>query len=224
MQVLSPSFLALMCQPVIFKDAKKLFDFKKEGDDFFNQVKKDASVKKQSIGRVTDLVSTAVKEKLEPIVKRFFVNNIDGTENSDLKGQMVVGPCYTAAYQANPDAVSRMDPTWWATGPHHETTNFEPHKLGSLRIMFSGTRTFACVNGIRWIGFCRRASSVAVPKAKGKGKKGDGSDPSASNHASSGHATLASMSSNLTYQEAKLRFRNLTEVNLHVLYWCDSSR
>ena len=126
--------LGEMCKPIIFNNAKQIFaDMKGGSDEFFKSAKNAAAEKKQAIGRVTDNnLGAAMSAKITDIVKDYFVTNAEGTGNDDLKGQMVVGPCLPDEYEAAHDGhvKSVMSPAWWATGPHHETTNFEAHKMG----------------------------------------------------------------------------------------------
>jgi hypothetical protein len=214
LEVLSSVAIEQMTKPLIFSNAKKLFSNMKGGSDaFFAKVKKDAAEKKQAIGRVTEALGSEMLAKITDIVKRTFVNDAAGTPCEIIKGQMVVGPCFPAEWQDaenQPPAnlVTVMTPAWWATGPHHETTNLEPHKLGSIRILFSGSRSFACVKACEWIHFCRQS----VASTNGQQGKGKGKGKSMPAFSSGDPVSLGSMSSNMSYQDAKLRFRNLSEV------------
>ena len=114
-----------------------------------------------------------------------------------LMTSLVVGPCLTPNLSVNQVIAAAMAPSWWATGPHHETTNFEGNKMGSIRIGFIGKRNFACINGALWLSYLRSRDSS-------KGPSGSSSEPQV--------ASLGSLSARITYQDAKMRFRNLTEV------------
>ena len=168
---------------------------------FFAFVKKQCGEKKVPIGRVSEPLNAAMSEKAAAVVTALS-SKFAADEDPEILKQFVIGPVLPEAFTSQQLCVAALRPAWWATGPHHMTTNTEPHKYGSIRASICGSRSIAATDFSKWVTFLR-TQHAAAGKGKGKGKD-DGEKQEA-------FLSLGSMQSSVSYQEAKTRFRNLSK-------------
>ena len=175
-----------MTVPMIFTGAKAACPQLVAGaEEFQGRVKKQCAAKKCPIGRVSDAMGTIQLEWMHQALGR----TLHGGEGSD---QIITMSNLPESLSSNKSVSSSMTPSFWVAGPHHESTNFEGHMFGSVRVNVSGSRMFACTDFGLWSTFAR------------KQRAGNKSEP-----ATADFADLASQSSNVTPLQARQLFRNL---------------
>ena len=106
-----------LTEPVIFEGLKHaLKDLSGDATEFFSRAKKSAAEKKQPVGRVTNPMSEQLIEKIRTVIEPLMMVE-------KFKEHFVLAPCFNAEFLAENNAKLILDPHFWATGPHHESTN-----------------------------------------------------------------------------------------------------
>ena len=161
--------LDIVCKmrlPLIFKNLKTKFDSVISGSsDFLSRAKKQAVQSRKPLGRVTEPLSEAQQPLFHEVCTSLF--KVDDSEVTD---QILTAPMLPESL-ALPSISPALQPTNWAAGALHEATHFEAHLLGSIRVNFSGTKTFACVNFSSWSTFVRKRKEKKVEAPTGTDKK-----------------------------------------------------
>ena len=109
-------------------------------DEVLPNAKKQFAQKKVALGRISDpLNQTHLELRRQKYSQLFAVSDLV------LSSQLLVGPLLPQTLAAK-DTNGDFQPVFWAASALHEATHHEPHLIRSIRVCFTGSKTFAAVD------------------------------------------------------------------------------
>ena len=170
-------------------------------DEVSNNANKQCAQKKVALGRISDpLNQTHLDICRQKCLQVLAVSDVP------LSSQLLVGPLLPQTLAAK-DTNGDFQPAFFAAGALHEATHHEPHLFGSIRVCFTGSKTFAAVDVGCWLTFVRQKPGG---EDKGKAARGEISQGSGEQW-----VPLASVNTEVTPLVARRRFRIFTHDNHH---------